>query len=320
LSVLFPSLAAARGDTIHTRQGVEVFVKHNQSRKLKIIAEAHAIDIEASASDYLRLGSGANGDYIFRKYFSVNAGYKGSFFSFLKQNARDKSYTENNLNSFSVGNAGIRLHILDGKGWVRRRMTLQSFKERDAKGNRRTIVRSLVAKYPCRRIFALRGGVYYSTGPISANMTASIFEPSAKGSVQTADGNVFKGDYYTNTTTSGFYVGLTQITNMKMWTSNTIEWLEGASKLTAIFKETYADIIVTNTTIDPLVVAGKQHEITPNAPGSFGLSNIGWRIGGRLISTRKLINMGTSYEIGSRPGLYQRGAYLSLGITVAMMK
>ncbi len=320
LLLMCPMIAAARADTIRTRQGVEVFVKNNQSRKLKIIAEVHALDIETGLSDYLRVGAGFNADYIFPRFFSVYAGYKGTYYSFLKQMSRDKSYSENALQSFSVGNGGVRLHILDGKGWSRRKMTLQSFKERDSKGGQRTIVRSLVARYPCRRIFALRGGLYYSNAPISANMTADILKPGSKGSVTTADGTVFTSDYYTSTTTSGVYAGLTQITNMKMRTSNTIEWFEGDSRLTAIFKETYADIIFTNTTIDPFVVAGKKYEVTPNTPGSFGIANIGWRIGGRLISTRKLINMGTSYEIGSRPGIYQRGAYFHLGITVAMMK
>ncbi len=310
----------AKKDTIMTKQGVEIFVKSDQSKKLKIIAELHLLDAEAGASDFARIGAGFNADYIHRKYFSVNASYKTTFYSFLQQSEATKSYSDTKLNPFSVGSAGVRLHIMDGKGWEKRKMTLDAFKEVDNKGQRRTTMRFTKARFPCRRIFALRGGGYYSTAPISTNMTADIFKPQQKGSLTTTDGTVFGNDYYTNTRTMGFYGGLTRLTHMKMKTTSTINWFEGEAKQTAIFKEVYADVIFANTTIDPLLVNGKEYAITPNAPGSFSLSDIGWRIGGRLISTRKRVNMGTSYELGSRPGLKQRGAYLAIGITLAWVK
>ncbi len=312
--------AKAKRDTIITKQGVEIFVSKDQSKKLKLIAELHLLDVETGASDYVRMGTGANADYIFRRYFSVNAGFKGTYYSFLQQTESGKSYSDTKLNPFATGNAGIRLHILDGKGWEKRKMVLDAFKELDSKGMRRTTMRFTKAKFPCRRIFAVRGGLYYSNAPVSVNHNADVLKPQAKGSVQTADGTVFTGDYYTNTRTMGYYAGLTRITHMKMRTSSTINWLEGDSKQTAIFKEVYADVLFANTTIDPLLVKGTEYAITPNTPGSFSLNDIGWRMGGRLIATRKRVNMGTSYEIGNRPGLKGRGAYLSIGITLAYVK
>jgi len=320
--LLLPLMAAARSprDTIRSKQGVEIFVKNDQSRKLKLIIEAHFLDAEASAADYARVGTGINADYIFKKYFSLNVGAKGTYFSVLQADARAKSYTDNKLNPFAVASGGVRLHIVDGKGWEHRKMHLESFKELDAKGRPKTTVRFMHAKFPCRRIWALRGGYYYSMAPISANHNGDILNPLANGSVKTTDGTVFTGSYYTNTTTMGYYAGLTKITHMKMKTSSTINWLEGSSRQTALFKEVYADVLFTNTTIDPFVVKGKEYDITPNAAGSFKLSDIGWRVGGRIVSTRKRTNLGTSYEIGSRPGLASRGAYLAIGISLAFVR
>lgn len=320
LLLLLPLLAVARRDTIRTAQGVDVYVKQNQSHKLKLIVEAHAVDIEAGLADYMRLGTGVNADYLFPRFLSVHGTFKGTYYSMLQQSASANSATDNDLNGFMVGSGGVRLHVLDGKGWSWRKITLQSFQERNDNGTTRTTVRFLRAKYPCRRIVALRGGGYYSTAPISANMTAGILEPEAKGSVKTADGTVFTGDYYTNARTAGFYAGITKIINMKMRTSNNIEVYESESKLTAFFRETYLDVIFANTTIDPFSVGGKQYPITPGASGSFNVADIGWRCGGRLIATRKLINMGANYEIGSRPGIYRRGAHVSVGLTIALMK
>jgi len=317
-----PMLVAAKPkrDTISTNQGVEVFIKNDKSKKLSLIAELHVVDIEASLADYARVGTGANIDYYFKKYLSLNAGYKSTYFSYLSTLAGKTDYSQNLLNPFSVGNAGIRIHLWDGKGWEMRKMLLEAFKETDSKGNPRTTVRTLRAKFPCRRIMALRGGGYYSTAPITTNHNAAITDPVGKGSVRTNNGALLTADYYTNMTSTGFYAGLTRVTHMKFKSTNTINWEEGAEKQTAIFKEVYADVIFANTTIDPFRVKGVDYPVTPNAKESFAVNNIGWRVGGRLVSTKKKINLGTSYEIGMRPGLKSRAAYLSIGINIAYVR
>jgi hypothetical protein len=312
--------AKPKRDTISTNQGVEVFIKNDKSKKLSLIAELHVVDAEASLADYARIGTGANIDYYFKKYLSLNAGFKGTYFSYLSTLASKTDYSENTITPFSVGGAGIRIHFWDGKGWEKRKMLLESFKEVDGKGMPRTTVRTLRAKFPCRRIMAVRGGAYFSTAPVTANHNASVTQPAGKGTVRTVNGTKFTGDYYTNSTTTGFYAGVTRVTHMKFKSTNTISWMEGAEKQTAIFKEVYADVIVANTTIDPFKVKGMEYPIEPNGKESFTVNNIGWRVGGRLVSTRKKINLGTSYEIGMRPGLKSRAAYLSIGINIAYVR
>lgn len=323
LFLSLPKVAMAERDTITTRQGVEVFIKNNQSRKLKLIVEGHLADLESNMSDYARVGTGVNADFIFRRFLSVHAGYSGTYFSWLQKQAKDLSYTQNRLRSFSVADAGVRLHILDGKGWAKRKITLQSFKELNEKGMPRTTVRFLKAKYPCRRIVALRGGLYVSNAPISANVNADItkiLEPENKGSVTATDGTVLTGDYYTNTYTTGVYAGITKIINMKFRSSSTIEWLEGESRLTALFKENYIDVIFATTTVDPFMVSGKEYVPAMDVAGGLSLSNIGWRIGGRLLNTQGTVNTGVNYEVGSRPGVADKGYYIHIGVTIAYMK
>ncbi len=326
LFLLLPVVARARvkADTLQTNQGVEIFIKNNRAFRLKMIIEAHLFDGESSLSDFGRIGTGVSADYIFRRFLSVHGSYSGGYFSVLKNNAKQQSFTENRLKGFSVGEAGIRLHVLDGKGWARRKMMLQSFKEPDEHGRERTIVRSVKARFPCRRIVALRGGVYYSTSPFGANVNTDLSKliesNSPVGSVTATDGTVFTGDYYSNTTTTGIYAGLTKIVNMKFMASSTIEWLEGESKLTALFKENYIDVIFANTTIDPFMIKGKQFPIDVNAKGSVSLNNIGWRVGGRVIATEKPVTTSATYEMGVRPGLATRGAYVRIGINITYQK
>ncbi len=322
--LLQPMLVLAKRDTIMTRQGVEVYIKNNRSRKLKLIVEGHLVDLETTQTDYGRVGGGINADYLFWRLGSISAGYRGTYYSITTHEAGLVSYSRNVLKNFSEAYAGGRFHIWDGKGWIKRKMTLDRFDEYDVSGQLHSKARYLKARFPCRRIIALRGGVYSTNTPVSANMTLDVTKlPSnmEKGTVTTANGTVLRGEYYTNTRTTGIYAGLTRLFHMKFDASNDINWEESQTKLTAIFRETYLDIILANTTIEPFNVKGKYYEVRPNNPGSFLVDRIGWRFGGRLISTAHLINTGISYELGSRPGIGNfRGAYLRIGLDIALMK
>jgi hypothetical protein len=187
-------------------------------------------------------------------------------------------------------------------------------------GTTRTTVRFLKAKYPCRLIYAARGGVYFSTSPVVSNMNKDIWKPEDKGSIRTTDGTVFGLDHYTNSTTTGFYVGLSRIINMRFLTSSNIEVDESERKLTSFFKETYLDILIANTTFDPFQRGGLNYEIVANADGSFSTNNVGWRLGSRLVNTKKKNGMGAYAEIGMRPGVFGRGMYASLGFNLAFTR
>ena len=315
-----PAVGMAKNDTIRTKDGVDVYIKKNQSKKLKFIGEARLLDIESGATDPLRIGAGVSADYLLPKIASANVSFKGAYYSLLEQFSEKKSKTDNKLNIPIVANAGIRLHIYDGKGKHWRKINIQKHVGLNDDGTTRTTVRFLKAKYPCRLIYAARGGVYFSTSPVVSNMNKDIWKPEDKGSIRTTDGTVFGLDHYTNSTTTGFYVGLSRIINMRFLTSSNIEVDESERKLTSFFKETYLDILIANTTFDPFQRGGLNYEIVANADGSFSTNNVGWRLGSRLVNTKKKNGMGAYAEIGMRPGVFGRGMYASLGFNLAFTR
>jgi len=315
-----PAMVMAKNDTIRTKDGVDVYVKKNQANKLKFIGEASLLDVECGATDPLRIGAGVSADYLLPKVLSVNVSVKGAYYSLLEQIAEKKSKTDNNLNIPIVANAGIRLHIYDGKGKHWHKIYIQKHVGMNNDGTTRTTVRFLKAKYPCRLIYAARGGVYFSTSAVMSNMNKDIWKPEDKGSVRTTDGTVFGMDHYTNSGATGFYVGLSRIINMRFLTSSNIEIDESERKLTSFFKETYLDILIANTTFDPFQRGGIDYQIVANADGSFSTNNVGWRLGSRLVNTKKKNGLGTYAEIGMRPGVFGRGMYASLGLSMAFTR
>jgi len=179
----------------------------------------------------------------------------------------------------------------------------------------------LVAKLPARRIVALRGGLYHTTSIVSTDMNKSEFAVSNYGAVKTKDGSVFSNAYFTNAHTVGVYVGLSEIFNMwvKIKPLNAEEF-SGHTYLNGVFKETYADLLLASTSFDPFIAGGKSYDIEPNATGSFQTSKIGWRLGKKIIYTRKTLNMGFSFEIGDRPGVQGKGLYFGTGMSLAFVK
>ncbi len=319
LSTSMRGFAKERQDTITTAQGVDVYVKANYSNYLRFIGEVRIAEVESGLSDYVRVGGGVRLEYLFSRFVSFDAGYKGTYFSIMQRDAKDQGLSENSLKGFSDASGGIRLHVMDGKGWAKRKIQLRAFDEILENGMKHTTVQSLNAKFPCRRIWLLRGGVYYTNAPVSANLNGKledVIKPDASGTLTAADGTEFTGLYHTNSYTKGFYVGVGRIINMFIYTSNNIGVYESDEKLTSIFKETYFDVIFASTTFDPLVVRGKEYEIRPNTPGSFRVSDMGWRFGTRLLSTKNWLDTGVSAEVGNRPGIFQRGMYVSVGISI----
>ncbi len=315
-----PAVGMAKNDTIRTKDGVDVYIKKNQAKKLKFIGEARLLDVECGATDPLRIGAGVSADYLLPKVLSANVSFKGAYYSLLEQFSKKKTKTDNDLKVPIVANAGIRLHIYDGKGKHWRKIYIQKHKGLNEDGTVHTTIRFLKAKYPCRLIYAARGGVYFSTSPVVSDMNKDIWKPEEKGSIRTTDGTVFGLDHYTNSTTTGFYVGLSRIINMRFLTSSNIEVDESARTLTSFFKETYLDILIANTTFDPFQRGGLNYEIVANADGSFSTNNVGWRLGSRLVNTKKKNGMGAYAEIGMRPGVFGRGMYGSLGFNLAFTR
>lgn len=309
-----------KADTIFTSDGVDVYIRRNRSHKLTMIAEARLVDLESSVTDPARVCTGLNGDFFFKRFASINGNFKGAVYSLQSKFAEENNKSQNKLNPFMAANIGARVHFIDGKGSAWKKVTLGVYNDVNDNGSLRTTFRYLRAKYPCRRVIGARTGFFWAGTPVSADMNGDILKPDVKGNLRSTDGTLFSGHYYTNSATSGYYLGLTRIINMNIRVSSNVDTFEGKGKHIGLFREMYADILFGNTRFDPMRTGGQEHAIEANTTGSFNVSNIGWRLGGRAFSTRNPTTLGAWYEIGMRPGIVMRSFYVSAGITLTYVK
>jgi hypothetical protein len=322
-ALLFPfagqSFAQGAGDTITAFNGAKIYVQQEQSKNLKLIAQALLFNLECSTGDAFRVGAGIEGDYILPKWASVHGAYIGSYFNLQKFNAKTLNKSGNDLTGFSVLEIGGRFHLLDRKGRARHKLILSQHVDY-VYGGTVTTTHYIKAKFPCRRILAVRGGLYRSSAAVNTDMNKTELAVSNYGAVQAKDGTVFSDVYYTNAHTTGLYLGLSDIINLSVRTTNNVSGYSGTRYFTSFFREAYFDILMASTSFDPFMAAGKSYDIEPNTKGSFQTNGLGWRLGKKIVFTRKSVNVGYSFEIGNRPGVQGRGLFFGTGVTLAYAK
>ena len=305
-------------DTIASKNGVKVYVKEDRSAKMKMIIQAQLFRLECSTGDAFRIGAGVEGYYFLPKLASFHGELAKSYFNLQKMNASTLNKGSNALSGFSIFEVGGRFHIVDKKGLAKHKLVLSS-NTSYVGAYTVTSERYIKPKLPCRKIFAARGGLYRTTAPVSTDMNSAELKAGDDGAVKTKDGTIFSDVYFTNAHTTGVYVGLSRIINRSVRTSNNVKGYEGDVFFSSLFKEVYADVLFAGTTFDPFVAGGKSYAIESNAKGSFQTQNIGWRVGEKMVYTRKRINMGFSFEMGNRPGVKGRGAYFGTGWYMAFV-
>jgi hypothetical protein len=317
LAIPCRSLARRSGDgdsSITAFNGAVINVLDNHPYRMKVIAQAQLFNLECSTGDVFRVGAGLTGDYYLPKWASFHAEYIGTYFNIQKMNAATLNKGDNLLKGFSLFEIGGRFHILDRKGHARHKLILSQQTEY-VFGGTVTTTHYLKARFPCRRIFAVRGGLYRTSAPVCTDMNKTELAAGDNGAVKAKDGTVFSDVYYTNDHTTGIYLGLCDLFNMSVRTS-----FDGGTYNTSLLREIYADVLLAGTTFDPFVVKGKSYELDANTAGSFQTSGIGWRLGKKMIMTRKALNMGFSFEMGNRPGVAGRGLYFGCGMSLAFAK
>lgn len=300
-----------KGDTIIAFNGSPINVLDVSSYSLKLIAQAQLFNLECSMGDAFRIGAGLTGDFYLPKFASIHAEYIHSYFNLQQFDAASLNNSENTVKGFTLLELGGRFHLLDHNATARHKLILSQQTDYTY-GGTITTTRYLKARFPCRRILALRGGLYRTTAPISTDMNKPEQTIKDYGAVTTKDGSLFTNVYFTNAYTTGFYLGLCDLFNMSVRTA-----VDGSTYNTSLLREVYADVLMASTSVDPFSVAGKTYEIEPNTKGSFQTSPIGWRVGKKMIFTRRTINLGFSMELGNRPGIAGRGLYFSSGFSMA---
>jgi hypothetical protein len=323
MMLMLPCLTACRlyakglhqGDTVKAKNGALIFIGQETSSKMKLIAQVKLMNLECSMGDAFRLSAGVGGDYFLPKFASFHASYINAYFNLQKFHANTLNKSDNQLSNFSLFEIGGRFHIMDKAGRAKHKLIFSS----STSGNI-TTTKYLKAKLPCRRILALRGGLYRSTAAVSTDMNEDELKVGTYGAVKTMDGSVFANVYFTNSYTTGFYLGLSDIINMSVVTKTNVTDYEGRSFFSGIFREVYADVILASTSFDGIKSGGLEHAIEANTAKSFQTQKIGWRVGKSYAFSRKAINVAYNFELGDRPGVSGKGLYFSSGVSLIYIK
>ena len=298
-------------DTLLSTTGISIYVLRERSSGIKIIAQLLPFNNECSTSEPLKLSAGIEGDVYLPKLISFHGQYIKTYLSLPGKDV--------NLSSSSQFELGGRFHLLDLHARKKQKITLGHSSEYSYSGST-SIEHYIKARLPCRRILAARGGIYHLTSIVSTDMNSNELKVRDNGAVKTKDGTILSNEYLTSAYSTGIYIGLSEIFNMWVRTKNNCEGYAGNIYLNGVYKETFFDIIMASTSFDPFQANGHSYPIEPDVPGSFQITKMGWRLGKKIVYTRKMINMGFSFEIGNKPGVNGAGYYFGSGITMAIVK
>ena len=262
-------------------------------------------------SEPLKLSAGIEGDVYLPKLVSLHGQYIKTYISLPGKEVK--------LKNSSLFELGGRFHLLDLHARKKQKITLGHTSDYSYSGSS-SIEHYIKAKLPCRRILAARGGLYHLTSIASTDMNKNELKDHDYGAVKTKDGTILSNEYLTNSYSTGIYAGLADIFNMWVRTKNNCEGYSDNTYLNGVYKETFFDILMASTSFDPFQANGHSYPIEPDVPGSFQTTKLGWRLGKKVVYTRKTFNIGFSFEIGNKPGVAGSGYYFGSGITLAFVK
>lgn len=288
-------------------------VLKNDPYSTSLILQLKLVDFECGVSDILRYSVGLRGDYFFPKVASVNASWHQTVFSTIIASDADIYENENSsLSQFQMLEVGGRLHLSDKEGVI----TVKSYEGSQGAFS----FWSIMDGVPVRKIFAIRGGAFSTSVPVSSGWS-TYDNGIGEGNIVTRDGTIIGGypQLFTQMRTSGLYGGLSwsQFANAE-YTSR------GKTRVSKFFKEVYFDVLYApSVEFDPFVVSdavtGKQieYEVEPDMEGSFRTSNIGWRAGVYRVKSKKKLNVMFGLEVGARPGIFFKGGYFSSSVALS---
>lgn len=302
--ILFPLvLLTLLSGSLLKAQTVEVHFPKSEPERVKLMIRFRFLDYEYSALDPLRLGFGFAGDYLLPKMLSVHADFNTTYVQTATMSAQTFNGNLNPLASFTFGQACVRFHLVDKTG--RQKLKIETSRETMSSN---TLVHSLRIPFPARKIFGIRGGLFFMSAPVSTDNNVINSPFTNKPGIRTTDGKTWGGSgdpYYTSMNVFGFFGGLSFISII----NSTFNYDESGDWLKRRFRETYIDLMYAPAIgFSDIKTAGGSSKITPNATGSFKTSNLGGRIGINIL-TPKNFGIGYSFEAGMRPGIQNYGFY-----------
>lgn len=296
-------------------QEIHYSFTRSEPGRVKFIGQLKLFDLDCGMADPFRISVGAIGDYFAPKTFSLHAGYNKALWGITNMNARILNNDKNSISRFWSFELGGRLYISDRTATKRLKIVMGG-----SYNYYYYTEKSAVLEFPCRKIFALRGGMYSSVTPVCSDWNKSNSPLSDKTpAVQTTDGKIFGGlnSVYTNMNSFGLYGGLSFIAIINADYSQSGE--VSGNFIKRFFRETYIDLLYEPKTSFDAIMAGDgtQHQISSNQAGSFKTSQLGFRVGETYLKPK---NGAASFglELGMRPGISGRGLYFAsrIGITI----
>jgi hypothetical protein len=276
----------------------------NGAKKVSWVAQATLFSLECGQNDPFRLGVGLEGDYYFQRFLSLHALVNKSYFGVAKFDAKALNTDANTLNTFVFMELGCRLNLLDRAG----ASTLKWFEVVSRSGN--TVYGyDRQATYAARKIFGVRAGLYVNREIVSSDMNGGNSPTKNLAQLKTDDGLIYGGNLpvFTNMHVMGAYGGLSFVSLI-----NTSEKQR--------LRETFIDVLYApSVSFENISQGGKSSHITPNAPGSFRTSTLGWRIGA-VVSVPKFPGYATGFELGMRPGIKSHGLYFGCRMSIVFSK
>lgn len=304
-------------DSYQLKLGGTCYTFADRSDKIRFVGRLTFANIDINKGDAFKWAVGGEVDFFMKKWLSFHADYNYTLFDLQRLKVNNPNYdnfSENEVKAWNYTELGVRVFIRDMPSKAKVKIILES---RRASYN--TIVNYYIEpKLACRRVLAVRGGVYSSRAIVNTDLNSQELARGDHGAVLAKDGTELGYMHYTNSQTRGGYIGIADLLMVDAVTKNTFK--KGALYRSRFVKEMYADILFGATTFDPIITNGVAHEIIANDKGSFQTSKIGGRIGVKRTIPSGKLNQGAKLEGGYRPAVKGTGWYLSIGYSFAWVK
>lgn len=291
-------------------QDVTYSFKRNEPQRVKLLIQAKIFDLDCSVADPFRVGVGLQADYFMPKALSLHAAYNKALFGIVNFNASTLNANKAELSKYNNYEAGLRLYLRDKMSTKKLRIVVSS----EYVGYNTIRESSVEMNFPCRKIFAFRGGLYGGVTPVNSSWNKSNSPFDSKPGVQTTDGKTFGDYYYTNMQSFGFYGGLSLIAIINA--DYDMSGARSGSYIKRFFRETYLDLLYEpSQKFDPIFTDGQMHPLEANTAGSFKTTKLGFRLGTSVLKPKNG-GMAFGLELGSRPGVSGVGLYFASRVAI----
>lgn len=272
-------------------------ITDNEASKQNLMIGVSLLDFTMGLPAFSFSG-GVDADYYINK-FSVEAGFRFSYYDMKKSIISATNESTNKLKGYKDFRLGGRFHLIDktGSKKMKANISYEQF------GNT-TVTKYLPVKMPTRKLIALHFGLQHYNSPVKAKRDSSVTATDGTKLSEWQSG--------TNMGVTMLYGGFAIVDIMKARLNSGGDHWNFKWYRNMYFDVLYAPLI----NIQDISVSGKSYKMQGDGARGFNINRTGARFGYNNMASKAYIR----YEIGWYPGLAMKGLFTQATFGLSIVK